>query len=288
MKIKTTLTLMTALVLSGCQSTPEPVEPREFDSNASYAYNIANQTSLMRNDSPLRDFTREEVNDVKAKLTRPSGAEASVVLGSLTILTGNLTGIINVAGGGAAYLANSGHTAANSRFIVVLKKSDFDSKLDAANYIVRVTHQAATQALTYYGKVEIETDDSPFDILTIDGELSGLVTAKDVRAELLQEGHFEVDGEIQEVYTYGVTFGNNDASHLLVTPPSPLLLASTKNEVRFDDFYKRYTKALPSQFYIYTPSFPKARGNKKVYTYPSVIVPAIYTQGKKHEFVKPE
>ncbi|MGR5178831.1 hypothetical protein [Vibrio mediterranei] len=288
MKVKTTLTLMTALVLSGCQATPEPVEPREFNTNASYAFNIANQTSLMRNESPLRDFTTEEVSEIKTKLTRPSGAEASVVLGSLSVLTGNLTGLINISGGGAAYLASSDHTAANNRFIVVLKKSDFDSKLDAANYIVRVTHQAATEALAYYGKVEFETDDSPFDILTIDGELSGLVTAKNVKNELLQEGRFEVDGEIQEVYTYGVVFGNNDASHLLVTPPSPLLLASTKSEVRFDDFYKRYTKALPSYFYIYTPSFPKARGNKNVYTYPSVIVPAIYSQGKKYEFIKPE
>lgn len=48
------------VALVGCKTTPEPVEPRPFSNESSYAYNVANQTVLTRNNSPLRDFTEKK------------------------------------------------------------------------------------------------------------------------------------------------------------------------------------------------------------------------------------
>lgn len=54
--------MMTAL--SGCVAKPEPVNPVPFSDKNSYALNIANQTILTRDKSPLRDFSKRK----KAKL----------------------------------------------------------------------------------------------------------------------------------------------------------------------------------------------------------------------------
>lgn len=66
--MRTTLSISIAiLALSGCQSTPNNLEPRVYDANSSQAFNIANQTVLTRNDSPLRDFNSEEVSEISLK-----------------------------------------------------------------------------------------------------------------------------------------------------------------------------------------------------------------------------
>lgn len=287
MTIKTTLALLTALALTGCQSTSEPVEPREFDTNASYAYNIANQTALTRNQSPLRDFTQEEVNDIQTKLTRPSGAEASVVLGSLSVLTGNLTGLVNVAGGGAAYLANSDHMASKARWIIALPKENYPSAEAAVEYARAQIRQSQEHVYSKLGVVEEKRNEkTKATYLTVSSNnktipIGGVVSTK--RTPLVTEGLFM--GEM----SYLIGF-DTEPYPSFMKPTDPLLAAielSLTKDVT-DEVYSELTMGLDDNFFLYVPSFRKTSALGKSYTSTQLIVPVIYTQGKKHEFVKPE
>jgi hypothetical protein len=286
---------LATLGLTGCVSAPEPVEPREFSENNSYAYNIANQTTLTRNDSPLRDFTQEEIDEAKTNLVRKSGGDAALFFGSLRMLTGDFTGLIDVAGGSMANLANSGHIASKPAFIITVPKDSFDSKLKAAQYMVDTINDAANKSLMKYGEIEIKPLEN-FSYLSttrirtgVNKEVTfGLVTRTDIKEELIQEAVIRIDGKEKVVYSYGVQRTNFDINQLLVMPPTPLIYSVKVEQIDYSEFYKDFTSQLPEGFYVYTPSFPNTTFDNKVYTDRSVIVPAIYTQGKKYEFIKPE
>ena len=90
---------ITAMLLTGCASTaPEKVVAHEFNNKNSYAMNVAMQTNLMTDNSGLRDFEKDEIDTVRKNINKSKGS-ASKVIGVLGILTGNLTGVIDVAGG---------------------------------------------------------------------------------------------------------------------------------------------------------------------------------------------
>ncbi|EGR3971191.1 hypothetical protein DDN72_17230 [Vibrio cholerae] len=58
------------LTLVGCTSTPNPVEAMPFSNEHSYAYNIANQTILTRDNSPA---LLQESNELNQNITIRSG-----------------------------------------------------------------------------------------------------------------------------------------------------------------------------------------------------------------------
>ncbi|MGR5416525.1 hypothetical protein ACPV4W_07335 [Vibrio diabolicus] len=113
MNIKSiTATLSILAVLSGCAAKPEPVNPVPFSEENSYALNVANQTLLTRNNSPLRDFTQQEKDDITLAIGRArNGGDTSMLFGGLKLLTLDLTGVIDIAGGAAANLAERDHYA---------------------------------------------------------------------------------------------------------------------------------------------------------------------------------
>ena len=61
-----------------------------------------------------------------------------------------------------------------------------------------------------------------------------------------------------------------------------------KTNININKVLLDITKLLPEGFYLYIPSFPHYRYKGKIYTQTDFVVPAIYTQGKKYEFIKPE
>lgn len=290
MKLQATLALIASSVLMGCQSTSEPIEPRPFTNANSYAYNIANQTLLTRNNSPLKDFTPEEIEDARTKMVKASGGEASVVLGGIGILTGNLIDIISVAGGAAGYLAHSDHEAAETRFIIVLPKEKFASKGEAISYIKEVTSQAAHDALSKYGEItSSQVVNDRFTFLSLNGLPMGPMTKNASSENLLQESVMIINDRMIDAYTYGVERDTRITEYTLVTPPTPLPASIGGNQdIDYSQFFKDYTAALPQGFFIYTPSFPVAEDGTYTYSDFTQVVPAIYTQGEKYEFIKPE
>ena len=288
MKLKATMAVLATTVLMGCQSTSKPIEPRPFTNEHSYAYNIANQTLLTRNNSPLKDFTPEEIEDARTKMVKASGAEASVVLGGISMLTGSLIGIINVAGGAAGALAHSDHEAAKSRFIIVLPQDSFSSKQEAMEYIVEKTHRAAFEAFAKYGEVKEESKGG-YSLLYINGNPIGVLTKETYQDAYLQEREVDINGNKSLVYTYGVENDHRKWNNTLVMPPSPLIASiGGEQSIDYSEFFKSYTELLPKGFYIYTPSFPVAKDGTYTYSDYTQIVPAIYTQGEKYEFIKPQ
>jgi hypothetical protein len=294
-KTISTLSVLATLGLTGCASAPEPVEPREFSENNSYAYNIANQTALTRNDSPLRDFTQEEIDEAKTNLVRKSGGDAALFFGSLRVLTGDFTGLIDVAGGSMANLANSGHIASESVFLITVKKDNFKTKLDAARYMVNTINETAQDTLGEYGEVKkaLPYQSQIYTGTAIDNGKGedipfGLVSLIEINENTIEERTVNLDGREELVYSYGFDRTNVNVGEVLIVPPTPLIYSVEVEQIDYSEFYKDFTSQLPEGFYVYTPSFPRAHYDNKVYTDRSVIVPAIYTQGKKYEFIKPE
>ena len=294
-KAITILSVSAALTLTGCASTSEPIEPRAFSENNSHAYNIANQTALTRNDSPLRDFTQDEIDEAKANMIRESGGDAALFFGSLRILTGDFIGVIDVAGGSMAKLANSKHRASQPVFIITVPRGQFNSKVDAANYMMDTINQAATKALSKYGVTEQRTVSNLPAFTTTHiaegkdkGVNFGLFANKKVTGDLIQESTVNFDGQETRVYSYGVDKKDLNIVGMLAMPPTPLIYSVEVEPIDYTEFYEDFTSHLPQGFYVYTPSFPNVPFNGKIYTDRSVLVPAIYTQGKKYEFIKPE
>ena len=143
--------IASTLLVTGCSSKPERVEPRKFESNHSYAYNIANQTSLLRNGSPLKDFTPEEIKSARSALNKNGGGGLSVGIGVIKILTGNLTGAIDVVGGKSANISNSKHHASFSSWIVSIDAKGIRNGFDAKNHVSEEIKRATMEVLESSG-----------------------------------------------------------------------------------------------------------------------------------------
>ncbi|PJC86569.1 hypothetical protein CSW98_10215 [Vibrio sp. HA2012] len=290
----TLLTAISAASLMGCAAKPEAITPVAFSDTHSFAYNIAAQTALTRDNSPLRDFTQQEIDETKTKLTKKSGAGVSEFFGAMRILTGDLIGVIDVAGGAATSLAHKNHTASKSRWIIAVPVEQFNREDEAQEYILNSVHTAANKVLHPYGEVKNEvTKDQRFTVtkVVVDGESYpvGVVSKINHKGKhLLTRTQFPFNGEFKEAYVYGLDKNSLLIKNMLVGIPTPAFLNVKTKNINFVDFNKQFTKELPDGFFLYTPSFPQFHGNGVTYTYTSEIVPAIYSQGKKHEFIQPE
>lgn len=277
-------------LLNGCVVTGVP-EPTEFTNEHSYAFNVANQTQLTKNNSPLRDFTPEEIESSKNILERRTeGANASKVLGMASVLTGDLTGIFHVAGGVVSDTALSGHLSQQPRWIVAVDSADFASEREAQIYIGTTIDSAIRSLLSQYGEVRLEPVSengySAYEVL-VEGKywrVAGGVMPALVRGEevVIKKGKTNlIDGE--PAYLYGFEPSYNGLAGI-----EPIQLTLSGLNVDRDEFLKKLTSLLPQGFFYYSPSYPEFYAEGKKYVAHKVAVPAIYTQGEKYEFIKPE
>jgi hypothetical protein len=279
--------------LSGCASAPKTITPVPFDSTHSFAYNIAAQTDLLMDHSPLRDFTKEEVAESKAKLKEYSSP--SKVFGVAYMLMGNLTGIIDIAGGTITDMALGNHTAGQSRWIVMLPKSEFVSPKAAQDYIKDTIETASIDVIQQFGAVKSIDDkgNRTYHAITLDSVdyTVGLAERTNDETVVINEGNsLDLDSKSNFAsYTYGTTKEAFYMNKLVIS--TPLMVVAnyeTKNtRITQNDLNLAITQKLPKGFYLYSPSFPRYRANGKIYTDMSIQTPAIYTQGHKYEFVKP-
>lgn len=290
------LTLLAGLTsaLVGCAGTPDAVAPVEFSNAHSYAYNIASQTALTRDHSPLRDFTQAEVDEAKTKLTEKNAGDLPIFTGSIFMAMGNLISIIDVAGGAMANLAEQPHEASQSRWIIAVPVEQFASEKQAEKYILDSIHAAAKTTLAKYGEVaEFVVESNPAatvtKVTTAQGSYPiGLVRQTDSKDKaLLTRTTFPFHGELKEVYAYGFNQYDRVTKNLLIGAPNPAFLATEYKGIKLTEFNQELTKELPYGFFLYTPSFPRFAGNGQNFTYPSEIVPAIYAQGEKYDFIQP-
>jgi hypothetical protein len=291
------LVASTLILTAGCQSTPEPVGSRPFDTNSSEAYNLANQTYLTRNKSPLKDFTQEEIEEAQASLRRESGGDTSILFGTLSLLTGNLTGIISVAGGTAANIANSDHLASQKQWLVTLKSKDFSTEQEAQSYAVETIRSTAIELLESKGNVfSPQKIYDHLTLYTVNGELDlfglGMDTYNGKQNSFAKnlEGEFVSTTSIANVY---------------VAPYMPFMDGKVKGYEGYEG-YQQYlldlTAALPEGFMFYQPSFPNeyrisvskaedwdcslCRSINK-YVLWQQAVPVIYKSGERYSFIKP-
>lgn len=303
-KIKIALTVVAGLLLSGCSSTPpELVKGRDFDTNYSHAYNIANQTALTRNNSPLRDFTEMEISKAKTDLHSYSkGADRSLMIGALFIATGNLTGVIDVAGGAAGHLASSDHIAAQPRWIVTVPTTKFNSEEEAQKYIFNTITTVTKDYLSEFGEVKSELAESMGKVRQ--HAKSTYLYSKDERIDVglyheenslngLKVVKYRTGLSENLVYAYGLDEMASYDSHSLIATFNPILLMKSGiTDKTYSELMIGITKKMPKGFYLYTPSFPKQYDYDEdkgliYYVDYNQVVPAIYTQGQKFEFIKP-
>ncbi|ELA9367477.1 hypothetical protein QUN99_003367 [Vibrio parahaemolyticus] len=288
------VTIGCSAALAGCKSTPETVEPIPFSNESSYAYNIANQTVLTRNNSPLRDFTREEEAEISQKVDKATGGDVSMLIGGLKLLTLDLTGIIDVAGGAVSNLADRSHPAGSFHWLIEVDDADFSSEKEAQDYILGTLDKATVELLSQYGVVSKNSVREGFFTYMVNHngkQISfGGLQRNSARPGMLVKRDYRIHSNSNaDTYTYGISKSDYLLNDYLVGPVSPLAYAvESKNEVDLDGFYKSLTSKLPNGFYLYTPSLPQYTVDKLTYTDYDQVLPAIYTQGKKYEFIKPE
>ncbi|BEI26502.1 hypothetical protein KKIDH5335_48340 (plasmid) [Vibrio fluvialis] len=279
------------LTLVGCKSTPKPVELIPFSNEHSYAYNVANQTVLTKNDSKLRDFTIEEVDAINVP-TQHKGGDTSVLFGSLKLLTLDLTGVIDIAGGAAANLSADHHTAGKARWLIKIDKSKFSNQRDAALYakesIIKAYEEVYKKSLSTKLTVEEVKGGTLYNYVAVmnSGEEVSLQNAV---WDMPNGDKFDFIAEDGSYYYIGYSNDNkNYSSFRMVSNPIVYNYKNEQNQVDITAFYMDVTSNLPESFILYTPSFEKIYTKEITLTDLTQRVPAIYQSGKKYEFIKPE
>lgn len=321
--MKQTLTVIgISLILHGCAATSdaEIAQPKPFNVNHSYAYNIANQTMLTANKSKLRDFTREEVEELKkVDLVGGNAGSASMFFGAISLLTGDFaSAAINLSGGIVADLSAKKHMSGNSRFIITNTLSSHDQSDEIASTI----RNALLEILPKGYKIErISFREATFDFI-VGGKCDSVaklnvnfedtsyssVNANDYSPNLkwCNSGGFEAnDGykpktNAEEFYNYKTNLKNTITSNYGFNAGFEAygvlnftsILTAMGLEINSDNYnkvVKEISSKLPDGFYYYKTNFPKDtnKTNGKTHTLLD-IMPAIFNKGKMYEFVEPE
>lgn len=314
------------LNILGCSSNPD-YSPIAYDANKSEALNIANQTiltkdyiyALQKKRSPLRDFTQEEVDELKASLQKGSAGNLSIAFGAMSLQTGDLvSGAIDISGGIATNIASSDHLAAQPRWLVVVNKSDFTSALEAKESMEETIKNTAINLL--------EENGNQIENVLLRPKGKAILTG----SEISEETGYTINGSS---YLFGTNIDSNNeqvpivAHTTLIDSPEQYAAitetyrVSSSNVINFLPFIKNDVKGyhdvagyyqylldltdlLPDGYYLYIPTFMKSYsselqsgyewdckdfGCKKtvVHRLNSQVVPAIYHKGKKYEFIAP-
>lgn len=272
---------LVAATLIGCKSTPEQIEPRAHITNASEAFNIANQTSLMRNDSPLKDFTQEEVNNMQAEMKKYSGGDTSILFGTLSMLTGNFTGVIDIVGGSAANLANSKHTAAYSRWFVELPKGEANSAQEAWKLAASTIREAQKDIYSQFGEVRIakNKNGNEYLVVSVDGEEVPFGASWNPTSK---------PDVVETESSYLINYSTRGYSKF-IKPSSAIALYVQLEQKKIDPIaiYKEVSSKLPKGYYLYVPSFEKHYLEEGTYIDLHHPVPSIYSSGDKYDFIQP-
>lgn len=324
MKLWKLIAPLSILFLIGCANPPEAIEPVAYNSDQSEALNKANQTFLTKSykygfktvKSPLKDFTQEEIAEANTALFKPSGGGASMFFGALSLATGNLTGVIDIAGGTAASIASSDHVAAYSHWIVALEASKFKNGIEAKNHAVEVIQTTAMNLLEEKGNTLRKV------VLREEGE-AALTGAK-----LHQSTAYTLNDDLRLFGFYSNDYyrekGGLELGRTNLVPYDQQYVTARESRVSggiggFKSFldgvvigyegvegYEQYlldlTARLPKGYLLYLPSFPRANvvtvdkvedwscftcRKTKGYFWKTHFIPAIYTEGKKLEFIQP-
>ncbi|WGV98864.1 hypothetical protein QF117_02570 [Vibrio sp. YMD68] len=315
---------LSGLLLLGCTNKPVDIVPIAYNNSQSEALNKANQTFLTQSykhgfdtvKSPLKDFSQQEIEDVKTSLSRSSGGGASLFFGTMNILTGNFIGAIDVAGGAAAEMAHSNHVAAHSQWVVALNAKEFSDGLEAKHHASNTIQMTAIKLLEEKGNTLTKVFLREEGKATLTGARIAPETAYVLNDSLrlfgLYESEFYHDkGEFKLGKTNLVPYEQQYVS----VRDSKVFggVANFKSFIDGDvigyegvDGYEQFlldlTGQLPEGYLLYIPSFPKAIAlsvesmedwscrscrQGKSYILNSQIVPAIYTEGRKLEFIEP-
>ncbi|WP_318429293.1 hypothetical protein [Photobacterium leiognathi] len=304
MKYQLVALAISSTLLIGCASTDTKesvIEPVANQPTKSKAYNIAAQTILTRPykvgfetiDSPLKDFTKAEVEDAKTKMTRNVGS-ASKFFGTLSILTGNLTGLIDVVGGSVASISTSNHTASIPRWIIAIDKSKFQSATEAENYIAKTIQESSLKTLKQLGYDAKITELPKYKRTRIDIDYDGktvpfgvLSSFKLTGSKVTEYRTTLIDGIAKQAWTTGFDLESRTSKFFIGEPMPTIARSELKaSNLNSPNFYKALTAKLPQGFYLYVPSFVSNQYEGKSYLDASSIVPAIYTQGEQYEFIQ--
>lgn len=292
--------LVTAIVsvMVGCASSSQNENnidptPKRYNAEHSFAYNIADQTALTHYNSPLRDFADFEIDKAHSQVNAKGRKETNVFLGGITVTGDNLMDYLDVGGDIKTNMGNFNHEASYARWIIAVPAENYDSAIDAQNYMLSAISAAAKRAYSNLGQVYEEVTPNRRLIETRvrnDNYDTSLGLNKPVGHEkevLVTKTQFPFFDGLKEAYVYGINKRSREMNELLIDVPTTVGLIAVKQNPSFDDFYRSITRELPVGFYLYAPSFPRQKLGQKVFTYRESYVPAIYTQGNKFEFKQP-
>ncbi|MEH0690726.1 hypothetical protein H4F17_16965 [Vibrio cholerae] len=291
---KMTVVLM-GLALFGCSSY-EPLGPK------SEALLLAEQTSLMEprtvlwqtTKSPLKDFSVEDIREIEKAFADRSPGDISLIIGTLSILTGNLTGVIDIAGGAAGNIATANHPAAYSHWLVAMPIDQAENGLEAKNLAQETIQRHAIELLEEYG-VDLEK-------VVVKQERKASLTG----AKLHPETEYRIKGTDisygfyeREFYAHNDKYGLVEGRTSLISAEEQYVTSHDtqlsgldgfnhpyliENKIApfdsadgFDTYLKELTARLPKGYMYYQS--PK---------YSRTLIPAIYANGNKYQFLKPE
>lgn len=298
---------MSAILLAACASTKhEPMPTVAYSNTNSMAFNIAKQTDLLSDyehgmrtfESPLRDFTSQDIEDINTALTKRSGGGASKFLGVANILTGNFTGAISLAGGLSADLSNSTHPAAKERWIIAINSKEFTNELMARKAAFNSIEIAITSTFIEYGfevkykklknvngnEIFVIRKNKEYNTGFSLGMESMIVDDISLQKQIVNFGRGD-----KESYVNGISYSPNNTP--LTGVSHSVFYEHKKEEIEnftYDEFMERVTAKLGENYFYYQPNFSKFKNLEgKTYTMLNDVIPKIYTNGKRYDFIKP-
>lgn len=327
MKSKFLISVTAIAALAGCTtSNISVVEPVPFDSVNSTALNMANQTYLTQDywhgktiKSPLKDFSQQDVDDIKTRLTKKSGAGFHLIMGLVDLSNLNFaSAAMSVTTAGLAEVSNSQHIASHPQWIVALDATPFSDGIEAKTYATNYIRKVAIELLEEKGNTLHKV------IIKHEGKAT-------FGAKIYEQTSYTLNGY---KHAFGLAFDEFrydetpfikgktnliDAEEQYVTVSSSPVMAGVTNfpiflngqvngyqqgSEGFEQFLIELTDRLPKGYMLYVPSFPKfytstvesnnpedwscfSCRDSQGWTLNTFVVPRVYTEGKKYEFIKP-
>lgn len=294
-KLMISAAITTVCFITGCAApSPEVVQSHEFNSKNSYAMNIAMQTNLMTDHSKLRDFDKDEIDEVRKNIENSKG-NAPKAIGVIKILTGNLTGVIDVAGGAAADLALSNkdkfHQAASAKWIIALNADNYASGAEAYKFAVNEIVAATKTVMGKYGELKNVAHNDKYTMFAInynDNNYMLGMSNDPTKTFDIKNISFNAN-EPKPVYVTGV----DNKYYQIGAYSLEAFEVSKANGKTEDDILEEITALLPEGFFYYRPAFetntiPQSDFGKNIkYVNLDATVPSVFTQGERHDFIKP-
>ncbi len=143
---------ISSILIVGCATPPSPEVP------PSKAYVLASQSYLTKDthvlwathESPLRDYSLADVEYIEESYKNSPG-NASVIFGVMSLMTGNFTGMIDIAGGTAANIAKTPHVAKQSSWVVRIPVDDATDGMEAWRIAVDTIQENTLKLLATKG-----------------------------------------------------------------------------------------------------------------------------------------